>query len=478
MGGCPEQARRIGVRARLRSPVLAAAIGLLCLYLAVMSGHFLSIDGLVMWRQALALAYHHSFSLVPSIWWSGTITSSYRGVGASLQYVPGALFFFWLRHLVPVQAGATYDFALYYKDLLYTVAGAPVWAAVTAGTAGLTGLIVRAMRGSASAQLWAMAFYGLGSPALAASRGDWPQPLVALCWALGVYACLRYNDGGGRRWLWVAAGALVYGVLTRPLEGSMLLPGILVLLLPGWRDRLPLLAGQVAAWVGAVGLTLLLNWARFGSPLQFGYGAAVGWTTPIWVGPPGDLVSPGRGILWEFPAVVLAVFGAVLLWRRGSRLWALALAGLPVILFAESSVYVDWEGGWDWGYRFIQPALPLLAALAAVGVASLPRSLSRWLPWVLLAGGIVWNVPVISTDLLAGYGKAYADTGPNWSLDAYPPIGAWRFIHANPAVLDIVWFRATRIAGPATLLPFVVLLAAAAFFWRIAVRAVPRMAAP
>ena len=69
----------------------AAALGLACLYLAVMSGHLSSIDGLVMWRQALSLAFHHSLQLSPSFWWGGEIVNSSRGIGASLQYVPGAL---------------------------------------------------------------------------------------------------------------------------------------------------------------------------------------------------------------------------------------------------------------------------------------------------------------------------------------------------------------------------------------------------
>ncbi len=33
---------------------LLATASLLCLYLAVMNGHLITIDGLVMWRQALS----------------------------------------------------------------------------------------------------------------------------------------------------------------------------------------------------------------------------------------------------------------------------------------------------------------------------------------------------------------------------------------------------------------------------------------
>jgi hypothetical protein len=468
---------------------MLAALGLVCLYLAVMSGHFLSVDGLMMWRQALSLVYHGSWTFVPPVWWGGYATSSGRGLGASLEYFPGLIAFPWLSSHVPVATGPHYDFNLLYGDLLYVVGGAPIWVLIAAASAYLVALTARALGGDLRASLWALAFYGLGSPAFAASRGDWPQPLVALCWIGGLYACLRYLNSGARRWLWICAAAVGYGVLTRPLEGSLLLPGLLVLVAArepkAWRP-LAMIGG---GWVVALAITLLLNWVRFGSPANSGYGSSqLAWTTPIWVGLPGALISPGRGIVWEFPALALAVIGTAFLWRQGKRVEAIVLAGLPTVLLVEACTYVDWVGGWDWGFRFIQPGLPLLAVLAGIGVPRLPNALRRWLPAVLLAGGILWNIPAVMTDLLGGYGAAYAATAANFRLDAYPPIGAWRFLHhvfasraAQSDTLDIVWFRAKRVAGWVALVPFVALLAAAAALWASAVRAVrgtPSLAPP
>ena len=293
------------------------------------------------------------------------------------------------------------------------------------------------------------------------------------------YAALRYTDTGGARWLIVCAASIFYGVLTRPLEGSMLVPAVVILL--WWRNRqaLPVVI-QCAAWVGAVAATALFNWARYGSPLNFGYAdSQLAWTTPIWIGLPGAVVSPGRGVLWEFPALVLAALGIALLWRNRQRLEAIVLAGLPILLLFEASQYNDWVGGWDWGFRFFQPALPLVAVTAGLGVVSLPRALQRWIPGVLLAGGLVWNIPVVATDILGGYGATYADTWSNFRLDAYPPIGAWAFLHhlrptalTDSAAVDIVWFRATRVAGWTALIPFAVLVAASAALWISALRAV------
>jgi hypothetical protein len=387
--------------------------------------------------------------------------------------LPGLIAFFWLSSHVPIAQGASYDFGLFYRDPLYVVAGAPTWAVITAATALLVGLTVRTLGADRRAALWSMAFYGLGSPALAASRGDFPQPLVALCWAAGLYGVLRFRGTGAQRWLWVSGVAVFYGVLTRPLEGSLLLPGVVLVLLPTWRSRPAVAASQVAAWVGAVALTLLTNWPRFGSPTNPGYAASqLQWTTPIWVGFPAALISPGRGVIWEFPALILSVVGAVWFWRQGKRLEVLVLAGLPSVLFVEACQYVDWVGGWDWGFRFIQPALPLLAVLAGLGVASMSRVTALRVAAVLLAGGIIWNIPVVTTDLLGGYGVTYSPGATNWRLDAYPPIGAWKFLHhilptsaSDSAAVDIIWFRAVRVVGIVALLPFALLIAASTALW-------------
>lgn len=455
---------------------LVASLGLLFLYLALMNGHLISVDGLVMWRQALSLVQHQTFQFDPAIWWGSYIYTSTRGVAASLQYVPGVLAFGWLRAYEPASLTPTYDYGLLYHDRLYTLAGAPAWAFITATTALMVGLTVRSLSEDRRAALWAIAFYGLGSPALLGARGDFPQPLVALCWAVGLFASVRLRASGSNRWLWLVCAGLAYGVLTRPLEGSMLLPGVLLLLLPGWRSSPWRLVLPAATWVAAVALTLLINRARFGAPLNFGYGA-VSWNIPIWVGFPYALLSPGRGALWQFPAMLLSGFGTVHLWRTARRLEGIVLAGLPAVLFVESCIYFAWIDGWDWGFRLFQPALPYVAVLAGIGAAQLKGRVRVGLSGALLALGVVWNVPAVVTDLLGGYAATY-DNLASWSrLDAYPPLGAWQFIHHvramtadDSAGVDIVWFREARTTHWASVIPFPILLATAAALWAQAVR--------
>jgi hypothetical protein len=95
LGGQPREAA--GERPwRGRSEfLLAAALG--CLYLAVMSGHSHSIDGLTIYREARALAYDHSLQFAPPLRWGAAITASKYGIGLTLLYLPGLLVWSWLR---------------------------------------------------------------------------------------------------------------------------------------------------------------------------------------------------------------------------------------------------------------------------------------------------------------------------------------------------------------------------------------------
>jgi hypothetical protein len=175
--------------------------------------------------------------------------------------------------------------------------------------------------------------------------------------------------------------------------------------------------------------------------------------------------------------MALAVLGAIFLWTHGRRIVALVLVGLPAILFIESCTFYAWIPGWDWGFRLFQPALPLIAVLAGIGATQLPRKLESWLPTVLLIGGLAWNVPAVTTDLLGGYASTYDNIGSWFKLDAYPPIGAWRFLHhirpqggADASAVDIIWFRTAGITHWASVIPFLVLLGASASLWASAIR--------
>src|SRR5262249_15301195 len=152
---------------------------------------------------------------------------------------------------------------------------------------------------------------GLGSPALIYSRGDWSQTLTGLCWVAAIYAAIGFRDSNSLRDPLSASFACSYAVVTRLVDGALLFPFVLLLLAgPGLRGGVATRLRNAA--VVAVGLVLglvitgFVSWARYGSPFNTGYDGE-GWTTPLLTGLAGSLVSPGRGIFWEFPGALLAV---------------------------------------------------------------------------------------------------------------------------------------------------------------------------
>jgi hypothetical protein len=174
--------------------------------------------------------------------------------------------------------------------------------------------------------------------------------------------------------------------------------------------------------------------------------------------------------------MLLGVLGVAVLWRGRRRLEALILAGLPAVLFIESCIYFAWIDGWDWGFRLFQPALPLVAVLAGIGAVQLTGRFGRWAPALLLCGAILWNIPAVVTDVLGGYAATY-DNLASWNrIDAYPPIGAWQFLHhirpvspIDSAAVDNVWVRVARPTHWLSLIPLGMLLGAAAALWARAV---------
>ena len=226
---------------------------------------------------------------------------------------------------------------------------------------------------------------------------------------------------------------------------------------------------------------MLINLSRFGSLTDFGYNNEGSWTTPLSIGLPSVLISQGRGILWEFPSLLLSIVGAMWLMRTRHRTLGILLVILVCVQLINVAAWNWWWGGWNFGLRLFIPALPILAVLAACGIKALPAKARTWLPGLLLLLGIIWAVPCLLTDLAAGYGETYNGTAENFRWDAYPPVGAWQFLQRpfaasslDRAAIDIVWFRLARETGYLSLLPMVLLLAlASALAWRVLRQIIP-----
>ena len=114
---------------------------------------------------------------------------------------------------------------------------------------------------------WGMAFYGLGSSAVVYARGDFAQPLEGLCWTAALLAALHVRRTGNRAALGAASVAVGYAILTRPVEGMLVLPADCR---SDAADKVSVFRPATAVDAGPrgcrcsdrrVSVTLLMNWA-------------------------------------------------------------------------------------------------------------------------------------------------------------------------------------------------------------------------
>lgn len=143
--------------------------------------------------------------------------------------------------------------------------------------------------------------------------------------------------------------------------------------------------GWLALGMAGPGLAVAAYHALvFGSPLALPYdfstqphrsqGFFMGLGVPQWSALRHILFTGYRGLFYSAPWLLLAVPGAVLLIRR-ARLGAEAAVCIAVALLFVwlNASLVDWQGGWAMGARYLIPAIPFLAVLAAGAALWTPR---------------------------------------------------------------------------------------------------------
>ncbi len=255
------------------------------------------------------------------------------------------------------------------------------------------------------------------------------------------YAALRYTATSavghrqsreGRRWLVVMGLAAGLVFVTR-VAGVIALPLLAMYLLLLHRRRWPRAwrrpLGRDLALFGlgalpAVVVNAVYDAVRFGSPLLTNPPTkpdhSLGF--PPWLGLPDLLISPGKGLLWYTPAVLLLVLAARPFWRRcplPATLCALTCGGY--LLFYSNVNY--WHGDPAWGPRYLYATLPYL-------ILPLGEVFGRWrayrLPLVgVLVGVLTASLLVQFSAVTVSYWRSFHDvfaTYPN-QVDHY----SWGF---------------------------------------------------
>ncbi len=421
----------------------AAGVGLLfaCLYALSIANGFYSSDGEVMFQTTAALVERHAFALardpgLPQIvpGQAGAWYSKYDP-GLSLLMVPFYVAGDWVAAINAAHRYRVAAIAVLFVPAL--AAGLALAGSVWAGLHGVPDVALRAALRIALAA-------GLASPLWWYGRTLFAEAVLAcaLAWSAALLVARPGRDGSVA-WHVLLAGIVAgLGIATRAAFG-VYIPALVWLSGSSTSGRQR--AGRWAVFaLGTVpGLAIVLahNALRFGDPLASGY-AGEGFTTPAWKGVAGLLVSPGKGIAWHAPPLLLGV----MLWPRLRRVaprlaWFLVLAWVPALLVFGT--WWAWDGGWSWGPRFLVPLIPL----SLLPLVVLPdRAAWRIAFGVLVLAGVLVNLPALLVDITPHYAQI-AETAAgvdrvNWQVRDALPVAAWeRLLHGHTEPLALFRLR-------------------------------------
>lgn len=195
----------------------------------------------------------------------------------------------------------------------------------------------------------------------------WPYSKIGMDTTLTLGVALTflgavYARDSVRLWPWALVGvggglsvaAKAYALVAVLAVAPLLWPALKASSKSERIRRLAVLLAGFLLWIAAMGW---YNWLREGSITKTG--AAMYETT---IAAPlnaiGFLASPGKGLVWYSPLVVLGIAGLITLWRR-DRALAAAIAAAVLLLTAAVSVTIFWTDE-TWGPRYLVPVAWLL----------------------------------------------------------------------------------------------------------------------
>ncbi len=316
---------------------------------------------------------------------------------------------------------------------------------VTAGGVVLLFLCGRRLFGSAAVAMALSLVYFFATFALPYAVQSWSEPLLATLLLAAFYAMLRVFDAAEARpltWLLLTGFALGYLIFTK--EEFMIAAAIFVLWWAMRRGYALSQAGvgwpRVGVRLGREGLRLAAplavfllanlsyNLLRNGSIFRGGYyGIYINFNTPLALGLYGLLVSPGKGLLWYAPPLLLSLVAARRFWRGHG--WEAVLIG---VLFGVAlpfyATYLYWDGGVSWGPRFLLPYLPLLMLVggaALVGWADWRKWQRHGYAGLVLVGAIVAGLGLLTNPL-----ESWWWGNPNYDLPTWAAISQFDPAHS------------------------------------------------
>jgi 4-amino-4-deoxy-L-arabinose transferase-like glycosyltransferase len=238
------------------------------------------------------------------------------------------------------------------------------------------------LAGQRRAALAATAVVAFASLLVIYARYPMTEAIQAACVMGLVHELLKVVAGDHSRrrgisvGLWVGALVNAKAVLLLGAIGGVLAVAIMV------RERAALRRLAVGAVLGGLpwlAVVLIYNHVRWGSPLDTGYGETLGMMKEsLPAGLAGLLISPGKGLVFFSPCVILAVAAMARTWSAHRRAYVVVLAVIvPPLMFYGK--FLSWSGDYGWGPRYLVYAIAPLSLPLAPWFATAAGRARRWL---------------------------------------------------------------------------------------------------
>ena len=347
-------------------------------------------DALIYWDMATNMALH------------GTVSLGYNARGYVVRNRDGVYYakygLGWPAVLVP--AAALYrivdtqelDMGVKesYERLIFTLTPA----LAGAGTVVLLFLVL-VMLGMGRKTAVFFALSGIfATPLLVYGRDLYRESFQAFLFTLFLWSCVSMEQK--HRLYYAAIIGLTIGLamLTKMTNGALLIAGLAWIYVVyrgrAWRPALIMLLSVVPF----VTVLLWYNILRFGSILPDSYGFYVvpqGFFTPWYYGIFGDLLSPGRGLLWYMPMVALLPRGLDVLRKKAGIRYAVLIGGTFLFYLFLYASWSPWHGAEQWGPRFLAPLMGMLMVPIAFSVYSIRHK--KLILGALGLLGLMVNIP-------------------------------------------------------------------------------------